>query len=67
MPGDRRAIDHAQPNGERRGPRPQEDPPLDDVPFGLKREIRIFGARPPHAGHASSSFTSVNRWYDSNG
>jgi hypothetical protein len=64
-PGDRRATDHAHPNGERRGPMPQEASFTGEVPFAVNMEIPIFTARPPHAGHASSFFSSVNRLYDS--
>ena len=58
-------MDHAHPNGERRGPTPQEEPPPVGVPFAVNREIPIFTARPPHAGHVSSFFSSVSRLYDS--
>jgi hypothetical protein len=62
MPGDRRAVGHAHPNGERRKPPPQEEPPWDEDPFVENTEIPTFAARPPHAGQASSFFTSVDRW-----
>jgi hypothetical protein len=64
-PGDRRAVDHAHPNGERRGTTPQEEPPPGEVPFAVNREIPTFAARPPHAGHVSSFFSSASRLYDS--
>ena len=44
---------------------PQEESPPGEAPFAVNREIPIFTARPPHAGHASSIFSSVSRLYDS--
>jgi hypothetical protein len=67
FPGDRRASDHAQLNGERRGPPPHEEPPGEEPVLELlNSEIPIFFAWLPQAGHGCSSFTSDIRWYDSN-